>query len=41
MLTCTEQVNHQTGDPNELCDLGRFNRANSLDRETLFQKLEN
>ena len=41
MLTCTEQVNHLTGDPNELCDLGRFNRANSLDRETLFQKLEN
>ena len=41
MLTCTEQVNHLTGDPNELCDLGRFNRANSLDRETLFQKLDN
>ena len=41
MLTCTEQVNHLTGDPNELCNLGRFNRANSLDRETLFQKLEN
>ena len=41
VFTCTEQVNHLTGDPNELCDLGRFNRANSLDRETLFQKLEN
>ena len=41
MLSCTEQVNQLTGDPNELFDLGRFNRANSLDRETLFQKLEN
>lgn len=41
MFTCTEEVNHLTGDPDELRDLGRFNRANGLDRETLFQKLEN
>lgn len=41
VFTCTEEVNHLTGDPDELRDLGRFNRANGLDRETLFQKLEN
>ena len=38
VFTCTEEVNHLTGDPDELRDLGRFNRANGLDREALFQK---
>lgn len=41
VFTCTEEVNHLTGDPDELRNLGRFNRANGLNRETLFQKLEN
>lgn len=38
VFTCTEEVNHLTGDPDELRNLGRFNRANGLDREALFQK---
>lgn len=37
-FTCTEEVNHLTGDPMQLFQLGRFNRANSLNREALFQK---
>lgn len=37
-FTCTEEVNHLTGDPAQLLRLGRFNRANGLDRKTLFQK---
>lgn len=35
-FTCTEQVNHLTGDPAELMDLCRFNRPNNVDRTTFF-----
>lgn len=37
-FTCTEQVNHLTGDPAQLCNLGRFNRANDRNREELFRQ---
>lgn len=36
-FTCTEEVNHLTGDPAQLCNLGRFNRANDRSREELFR----
>lgn len=39
LFTCTQEVNHLTGGhPEELYELGRFNRSNDLDREALFRQ---
>ncbi len=38
IFTCTERVNHLTGDPNELLELCRFNRPNGPDSASFFSK---
>lgn len=35
-FTCVGQVNQLTGDPEELMELGRFNRSNNVDRASFF-----
>lgn len=37
LLTCEQRTNMLTGDPDELLSLGRYNRAETLDRERLFR----
>lgn len=39
LLTTDQRVNRLTGDPEELLDLGRFNRGAGLDREKFFNML--
>jgi len=39
LFTCNSRVNHLYGDPKELLDLGRFNRANGMNRVQFFKKL--
>lgn len=39
MFTCDEHVNKLTGNPEDLLSLGRFNRANGVNREAYFEKL--
>lgn len=39
LLTTDQKVNRLTGDPEELLDLGRFNRGAGLDRERFFSIL--
>lgn len=40
IFTCTERVNHLTGDPEELLELCRFNRPNGPDSASFFSKWE-
>ncbi len=40
-FTCTEQINHLTGEEGELYYLGRFNRPHGVSSENFFQKWEN
>lgn len=40
IFTCTEQVNHLTGDPKELLELCRFNRPHGPDSASFFSKWE-
>lgn len=39
LFTCTEKVNHLTGDSDELLCLGRFNRTCRADRSAFFKKM--
>ena len=39
-FTCTERVNHLTGDPDELYELRRFNRPHGISSEKFFSKWE-
>ena len=39
LLGCKECVNRLTGTPEELLDLGRFNRPNGADRQRYFKKM--
>ncbi len=40
-FTCTEEINHLTGDVEELYHLGRFNRPHGISSENFFKKWEN
>ena len=40
VFTCTEQVNHLTGDMRELMELGRYNRPNGISSEKFFAQWE-
>lgn len=40
-FTCTEEINHLTGDGEELYYLGRFNRPHGISSENFFKKWEN
>lgn len=39
-FTCTERINRLTGDPEELYDLGRYNRPHGVSSENFFRKWE-